>query len=292
MLSYIRLIRVHQWVKNLFMFLPLFFAGRIFNYDALWHVAIGFLAFSFIASFVYVLNDSIDIESDRLHPEKRTRPLASGSISKTSALILATMLLMAGLIIAYLLNRNFFFTLLFYFFINLLYTFKLKHVPVLDITIIAVGFVLRIWSGAEIADVVNSKWIILMTFLLALLLGFAKRRDDVLIFNHSGQKMRKSVDGYNLEFINSSMVLMAGVVIVCYIMYTLSPEVVSRWKTENLYITAAPVVLGVLRYLQLTFVQNKSGNPTRILINDFPIQILILFWIVLFYVMIYLHKIL
>jgi 4-hydroxybenzoate polyprenyltransferase len=181
---------------------------------------------------------------------------------------------------------------LFYFFINLLYTFKLKHVPVLDITIIAVGFVLRIWSGAEIANVVNSKWIILMTFLLALLLGFAKRRDDVLIFNHSGQKMRKSVDGYNLEFINSSMVLMAGVVIVCYIMYTLSPEVVSRWKTENLYITAAPVVLGVLRYLQLTFVQNKSGNPTRILINDFPIQILILFWIVLFYVIIYLHKIL
>jgi 4-hydroxybenzoate polyprenyltransferase len=274
------------------MFLPLFFAGRIFDQDKLLLLVAGFFGFSFSASFIYVLNDYRDIESDRSHPEKKNRPLASGAISPAAGLTLALLLLLSGLSIGYFLDFGFLTCLFFYVVLNVAYSLKLKHIPILDTSIIATGFVLRIIAGAEIADVPTSKWIILMTFLLALLLGFAKRRDDVLIFNESGKKLRKSIDGYNLDFINLSMILMAGIVIMSYILYTLSPEVVQRWKTENLYLTAFPVILGILRYLQLTFVENRSGNPTRILLKDIIIQSVIAVWIVLFYLIIYMHKIL
>jgi 4-hydroxybenzoate polyprenyltransferase len=174
-----------------------------------------------------------------------------------------------------------------YFVMNVAYTFGLKHIAVLDTTIIATGFVLRVMAGGAVADIPVSQWIVLMTFLLALLLGFAKRRDDVLIYMDSGKKMRKSVDGYNLEFINLSMVMMAGVVIISYIMYVLSDEVAKRWNAHNLYITAFPVILGVLRYLQLTFVRGKTGNPTKILLKDRVIQAVIISWVALFYLIIY-----
>jgi 4-hydroxybenzoate polyprenyltransferase len=274
------------------MFLPLFFAGRIFDQEKLWLLLAGFVGFSLTASFIYIINDYRDIESDKAHPEKKNRPMASGAVSPTSGLILASVLLLTGLGIGYLLDKGFFFCMVIYVLLNIAYSLKLKQIPILDTSIIATGFVLRIIAGAEIADVPTSKWIILMTFLLALLLGFAKRRDDVLIFNESGRKLRKSIDGYNLDFINLSMVLMAGIVIMSYILYTLSPEVVERWKTENLYLTSFPVILGILRYLQLTFVENRSGNPTRILLKDIIIQSVIAIWIVLFYLIIYMHKIL
>lgn len=287
MTHFFKLIRVHQWVKNLFLLLPLFFAGRLFDYPVLLNVLCGVLCFSLSASAVYILNDYKDIESDRQHPSKSKRPLASGKISPTVALIGAFVLLVVGFSGAWLLSGRFFFILLFYFVMNVAYTLKLKHIAVLDTTIIATGFVLRVMAGGAIAGVPVSQWIILMTFLLALLLGFAKRRDDVLIYMESGQKMRKSVDGYNLEFINLSMVMMAGVVIVAYMMYALSEEVEQRWQTKNLFITAFPVIMGVLRYLQITFVEGRTGNPTKILLKDWVIQAVIILWMALFYLIIY-----
>src|SRR5690606_37377429 len=141
--------------------------------------------------------------------------------------------------------------------------------------------------GGVIAQVYISQWIVIMTFLLALFLGFAKRRDDVLLFMESGQKARKSIDGYNLEFINASMVIMAAVVIVAYLMYTLSEEVIIRFGTRHLYATSLFVILGIIRYLQITFVQQKSGNPTKILLRDVFIQLLLAGWIITFFVIIY-----
>jgi len=287
MVQFFKLIRVHQWVKNLFMLLPLFFAGKLFEYDLLDRVLLGVLCFSLSASAVYILNDYKDIESDRQHPSKKNRPLASGKIAPNVALLAALLLLAAGFTGAWFLSFRFFVLLGCYFLMNVAYTFKLKHIAVLDTTIIATGFVLRVMAGGAIAGIPVSQWIVLMTFLLALLLGFAKRRDDVLIYLESGQKMRKSVDGYNLEFINLSMVMMAGVVIVAYMMYVLSDEVVQRWKTQGLYITAFPVIMGVLRYLQLTFVKGKTGNPTKILLKDWVIQVVIAGWVALFYLIIY-----
>ena len=287
MMDFFKLIRVHQWVKNLFMLLPLFFAGKLFEYDLLENVLFGVLCFSLSASAVYILNDYKDIESDRQHPSKKNRPLASGKISPTLALLAALLLLAAGFTGAWFLSLRFFVILAAYFLMNVAYTFKLKHIAVLDTTIIATGFVLRVMAGGAVAHIPISHWIVLMTFLLALLLGFAKRRDDVLIYMESGQKMRKSIDGYNLDFINLSMVMMAGVIIVAYMMYVLSDEVVNHWKTDSLYITAFPVIMGVLRYLQLTFVKGKTGNPTKILFTDWVIQVVLAGWVALFFLIIY-----
>ena len=272
------------------MLLPLFFAGKLFDHQLMQNVLLGVICFSFSASAVYILNDYKDIESDRGHPSKKNRPLASGKISPGVALLGAIMLLAVGFTGAWFLSLRFFVILGAYLLMNVAYTFKLKHIAVLDTTIIATGFVLRVMAGGAVTGIPISQWIVLMTFLLALLLGFAKRRDDVLIYMESGRKMRKSVDGYNLEFINLSMVMMAGVVIVAYMMYVLSDEVVDRWQANNLYLTAFPVIMGVLRYLQLTFVKGKTGNPTKILLKDWVIQVVIVSWVALFYLIIYMRE--
>jgi 4-hydroxybenzoate polyprenyltransferase len=291
MKRYIKLLRVSHWSKNLFLFLPLFFSGKFIEFP-IWtivDITLGVLCFSLTASVVYIINDLKDIEEDRLHPEKKHRPFAAGTVKINTGIALAILLLFAGMGLAYWLRPEFLMVLGFYFLMNLAYSLKLKHVPLLDITIIAVGFVLRIVGGGLIPDIYVSHWILLMTFLLALFLGFAKRRDDVKIFMESGKKMRKSVDGYNLEFINTGMSLMGGVTIVAYIMYTLSDEVVKRLG-NNLYLTSLFVILGVLRYLQITFVQEKSGNPTKVLLKDIFIQLILVGFIISFGVLLYINK--
>lgn len=288
---YFKLLRVSHWVKNLFIFLPLFFSGNILtDVDGFLQVSLGFILFSLVASSIYMINDLKDIESDRLHPEKKHRPFASGKIPVKTGILLSSLLFIGSLTAAYFINLYFAAALAFYFAMNIAYSMGLKHVAIIDITIIAIGFLLRVIAGGLLAEVYISHWIIIMTFLLALFLGMAKRRDDVLLFMQSGQKMRKSVDGYNLEFINASMVIMAAVVIVAYIMYTISEEVVERFHTEYLYATSVFVILGIIRYLQITFVLNKSGNPTKMLLSDRFIQLVLLGWIFTFFLIIYIHK--
>ncbi len=290
MKSYIKLLRISHWSKNLFLFLPLFFSGQFIEHaDSIAYLAIGFLCFSITASVVYIINDIKDVEEDRLHPEKMHRPFAAGTVQITTGIILAIILLAISMVTAYLLKPQFLLILGIYFLMNLAYSLKLKHVPLLDISIIAIGFVLRVVAGGIIPDIFVSHWILIMTFLLALFLGFAKRRDDVKIFMESGKKMRKSIDGYNLEFINAGMVLMGGVTIVSYIMYTLSDDVVKRLG-KDLYLTSLFVILGVLRYLQITFVQEKSGNPTKVLLKDIFIQLILVGFIVCFAVLLYINK--
>ncbi len=290
MKSYIKLLRISHWTKNLFLFLPLFFSGKFIEdpFIAL-DIAIGFICFSLTASVVYIINDLKDVEEDRLHPEKKHRPFAAGTVKTNSGIVLAIILLCTSMVVAYWLRPEFLIVLAIYFALNLAYSLKLKHVPLLDISIIAVGFVLRVVGGGVIPDIYVSHWILIMTFLLALFLGFAKRRDDVKIFMESGKKMRKSVDGYNMEFINTGMSLMGGVTIVSYIMYTLSDDVVERLG-HNLYLTSLFVILGVLRYLQITFVQEKSGNPTKVLLKDVFIQLILLGFIISFGVLLYFNK--
>lgn len=290
MKSYIKLLRISHWSKNLFLFLPLFFSGKFIEDPFIaFDIAIGFICFSLTASVVYIINDLKDVEEDRLHPEKKHRPFAAGTVKTNSGIVLAILLLCTSMVVAYWLRPEFLIVLAIYFALNLAYSLKLKHVPLLDISIIAVGFVLRVVGGGVIPDIYVSHWILIMTFLLALFLGFAKRRDDVRIFLESGKKMRKSVDGYNMEFINTGMSLMGGVTIVSYIMYTLSDDVVERLG-HNLYLTSLFVILGVLRYLQITFVQEKSGNPTKVLLKDVFIQLILLGFIISFGVLLYFNK--
>lgn len=261
--------------------MPLLFSLRFSDTTALAHSMVAFVLFSLMASSIYVFNDLLDVEEDKKHPTKRFRPLAKGSISGANAKIIIAILSIASLLASFAFNKNLFIVLFVYFILNIFYSIKLKHIAIVDIFIIATGFVLRLFAGSSVSNVPLSMWIILLTFLLAIFLALAKRRDDVLL-SQEGKETRKNIDGYNLEFVNASMVLMAGVVIVSYIQYTISEDVIERLGTSNLYLSAFFVILGILRYMQITFVEEDSANPTKIVLRDRFLKLTILFWLVSF----------
>jgi decaprenyl-phosphate phosphoribosyltransferase len=290
-LSYFSLLRPKDWAKNLFLFVPLFFAGEIFNSGKLLAILPGFTAFCLIASAIYIINDYRDVEEDRKHPEKSKRPLASGAVSKPAALLIFALLVSGGFLLAWFTKEKFFYTLLLYFLINLSYSFGLKSIAILDILIVAVGFVLRVKSGAILAVIGLSEWLNIMVFLLALFMAIGKRRDDVMLKLSSGQDMRKSIKGYNLDLLNTILALVCAVIVVAYFMYTMSPEVVNRLQTYRLYYTCVFIIAGIMRYLQIIYVHQSSGSPTKILYKDRFIQIVLLLWIVSFYIILYLKNI-
>lgn len=287
-LSYLKLLRPKEWVKNTFLFIPLFFAGEFTNLHKIAELCYGFVSYSLIASAIYIINDYRDIDSDKLHPTKKLRPLAAGTVSRAAAIIIMAIVLLAGFYIAYMLKIKFLFIVALYFVLNLMYSFGLKNISILDILIVSSGFVFRIKAGGAITSINLTTWLVIMVFLLALFMAIAKRRDDILIKVRSGIDIRKSIKGYNLEFLNLSLVLITAVTLVAYLMYTVSPEVLSR-HTQNyrLYYTCIFVIAGVMRYLQLTFVENNTGSPTRILYKDRFIQLTILCWIISFCFIIY-----
>jgi 4-hydroxybenzoate polyprenyltransferase len=288
---YIKLLRAKDWAKNLFLFIPVFFSGLIFNKDAYPLLLLGFVTFCCIASSIYIINDYRDIEDDKKHPVKSKRPLASGAVSKTAAIIICILLILLGFGIAFFIETKFLFILGIYFLINLGYSFGLKNIPILDIGIVATGFVLRVKAGAVIADIGISEWLNIMVFLLALFMAIGKRRDDVLLKLSSGTDMRKAIKGYNLEYLNVVLALVCAVIVVAYFMYTMSPEVERRMGTYRLYYTCLFVLAGILRYLQIIFVQAASGSPTKILYRDRFIQITLLLWIASFYLIIYMKDV-
>ena len=278
MKNFISLIRPHHYVKNIFVLLPLFFGGQITNNSQILNGAIVFFAFSVSASAIYIFNDYMDIKNDRKHPKKKYRPLASGSISKSNGLYLMIILLTVGIFSMAYVSTGSLTILIVYIILNILYSLKLKQIALLDITIIAIGFVLRLFVGSFAYNVALEFWIVIMTFLLALFLALAKRRDDVLILNKSGAKMRKSVDGYNLQLVDGSMLVMSAIVIVAYIQYSTSLEIINKFNNENLYLTALFVIFGIMRYLQIAFVEKKSGSPTEIILKDKTMQINLILW--------------
>lgn len=282
---YLQLMRIHQWVKNFFIFLPLFFSFKMDHISLLIADLWAFVGFCLIASSIYIINDWNDIATDRLHPEKRNRPLASGAINKKEALLMILSLVAVGVsvYIFVLVNYIALALLVSYFILNIFYSLRLKHIPVIDISIVAIGFVIRIFIGGVVTDTPLSRWIVVMTFLLAIFLALGKRRDDVVIYEETGDKVRKNVDGYNIPFLNVAIVVVAAVMMVAYIMYTISPEVTQR-NGDNLYLTSFFVFVGLFRYLQIIFVEERSGNPTLIFLKDNFIRIIIILWIISFFV--------
>ena len=282
---YLQLMRIHQWVKNFFIFLPLFFSFKMDHIPLLIADLWAFVGFCLIASSVYIINDWNDIATDRFHPEKRNRPLASGAINKKEALLMILSLVAVGVSVYIFVLGNYIALALLvsYFILNIFYSLRLKHIPVIDISIVAIGFVIRIFIGGVVTDTPLSRWIVVMTFLLAIFLALGKRRDDVVIYEETGDKVRKNVDGYNIPFLNVAIVVVAAVMMVAYIMYTISPEVTER-NGDNLYLTSFFVFVGLFRYLQIIFVEGRSGNPTLIFIKDNFIRIIIILWIISFFV--------
>ncbi len=291
--SITKLLRVNQWVKNLFIFLPLFFSGQIFDQNLFVQSILVFLSFCFIASSIYCFNDIRDVEADRAHPKKCNRPIASNQISiRSGYFIMAVCFVISLSIVALSFSGiklySLFALLMCYYFMNMIYSLKLKKFPIIDVIIISIGFVLRVWVGGVATDIWLSEWIIIMTFLLALFIAFAKRRDDVIIYEKTGVLMRNNTNRYNLDFMNQIITSISTITIIAYIMFTISPDVTHRFQSRHLYLTSIFVIMGIIRYLQLTIVDHKSGSPTDVLFKDKFIQACVTAWIITFLILIYL----
>ncbi|MBM6993042.1 MAG: decaprenyl-phosphate phosphoribosyltransferase [Prevotella sp.] len=306
MKNLLKLIRPSQWIKNFFVFGPIVFGGELLNGHAMLAGLITFMAFSFAASSVYCFNDIHDVADDRRHPEKCRRPIASGAVSVPQAYGLMALMFILGIGILVLmglfgpanpaqpmpdsLSSPMLKTagvIVFYWVLNLAYCAKLKQYAIIDVCIVAFGFVLRLLAGGVATGIVLSKWIVLMTFLITLFMSFAKRRDDVLRMEATGEAPRKNTIHYNTTFINQAITITAGVTLVCYIMYTVSPEVIAQFHNGYLYLTSVFVLVGLLRYIQIAVVEKKSGNPTKVILKDHFIQLVVAAWFVSFLLIIY-----
>jgi decaprenyl-phosphate phosphoribosyltransferase len=280
------LLRPHQWVKNLFVAAPLFFTPAALGAASVSRVALAFACFCALASAMYVLNDWCDREADRRHPIKRLRPLASGEVSAGAALVLALLLAAAALAGAFLLlPAAFGLVLAGYGVLNLGYSLWLKRVAIVDVLVIAIGFVLRVYAGGFVIGVVPTVWILACTLLLALFLALAKRRDDIVRGIDEGH--RQSLAGYNLPFLDTAVAVVLAALLVCYLLYTTQPENMARLHSDKLFLTAPFVIAGVLRYLQITIVEHRSGSPTRLALSDRFLLLTILGWLATFAVLIY-----
>lgn len=291
--NYMKILRPKQWMKNFFVMLPLFFGGELFNGKALLAGAITFLAYSFAASSIYCFNDIHDVDDDRRHPVKCLRPIASGAVSTSVAYALMFTCFALSMLSMFFLPDYALQTggiLLLYWLLNLAYCARLKQYAIIDVCIVALGFVLRLLAGGFATHIPLSKWIVLMTFLITLFMSFAKRRDDVIRMERTGEAPRKNTIRYNLTFINQAITITASVTLVCYIMYTVSPEVIQNFQTDYLYLTTIFVLVGLLRYIQLTVVDQKSGDPTKVLLKDRFTQLVVVAWLLTFLLIIYVLK--
>ena len=293
MKNLIRLIRPHQWIKNLVVLLPVFFGGALLQPEAVYAALVTVLSFSFAASSIYCLNDIVDVEDDRRHPVKCHRPMASGAITVVQGYLLMALMFALSMVSTLLLSSHQTETasvILFYWLLNIAYCLRLKQYAIIDVCIVAFGFVLRILAGGYATDIRLSRWIVLMTFLLMLFLSFAKRRDDVVRMNETGHAPRQNTIRYNLTFINQSITITASVTLVCYIMYTVSPETIQNFHTDYLYLTSVFVLVGLLRYIQISVVDKKSGDPTKVMLHDRFMQCTVLAFGLAFLFIIYVLK--
>lgn len=292
MIHYIQLLRPLQWLKNLFVFAPIFFSNKLLEVNFFWPTLITFASFCLISSSIYCFNDLRDVEADRQHPKKCKRPIASGAVSvKGGYAMMIICTIGAFLLIPFARSVNtayLYIIVAAYWLMNIAYCVKLKQYAILDVAIIAVGFVMRVLIGGLTTDIWVSHWLVMMTFLVTLFLAFTKRNDDYRIYEQTGTKPRVSITGYNKTFINEATAIIASVTMVCYIMYTMSPEVIERMGTRYIYLTSGWVLAGLLRYLQNMIVFGLSGSPTKSIVKDHFVQLCIIGWIASFFVIIYL----
>lgn len=291
MKNLIRLIRPRHWIKNVFIFMPLFFGGAITDTTALFNTVIAFFAYSFAASAIYCYNDIVDVEQDRRHSEKCRRPIASGAVSITQGYLIMLLMLAMACATTFLVNRSPLHlqaVILGYLTLDFAYCRLLKHFAIVDVVILSFGFVMRILAGSAATGIIPSQWLVLMTFLLTLLLGFAKRRDDVLRMQRTGLAPRHNTKHYNITFINQAVTVTASVTLVCYIMYTMSYHIDrDTWVGQNAYLTTIFVLLGLLRYMQIAAVDENTGDPTKLIYHDRFLQTVIILWLIAFGIIIY-----
>ena len=273
-------LRPQQWVKNFVLFAGLIFSQNLSNSDMVVKTIFGFALFCLLSSSVYILNDILDIESDRKHPLKSNRPIARGDIKISTAVILFAILAIVSLVLSYRLSPSFALTALVYFVLNLLYSLYLKHVVIIDVMCIALGFVLRAVAGAVVIGVAISAWLIVCTTLLALFLGFGKRRHELMVLDNQATDHRKSLSEYSQYFLDQMISVVTASTVIAYAFYTLSPDVESKLGTKHMDLTIPFVLYGVFRYLYLIHQKEGGGSPTKMLLSDKPILANIILWLI------------
>ncbi|HCV42977.1 MAG TPA: decaprenyl-phosphate phosphoribosyltransferase [Bacteroidetes bacterium] len=275
----ILLLRPRQWIKNAFVLAPLVFSKELFVVHPLIAALEALVAFCLTASCVYIINDISDIEADRAHPEKRNRPLAAGLISRTQALIVVAVLFGIALLLALETNLRFQLVLVVYFMMNLAYSAKLKEIVLVDVFIIAAGFMLRVLGGAFAIDVQVSGWIVLCTLFVSLFLGFAKRRGELLLVQQvrPGTE-RKVLTSYSVNFIDQMLTIAAAGTVISYALYTVAPRTIEIFGTEKMIYTTVFVIYGMFRYLYLIHMRNSTENPTNAVLSDLSIVAVTILW--------------
>ena len=271
-------LRPKQWLKNLFVFAPALFAGDLFVGPAMLHAAAAFAIFCAVSSATYLLNDVVDREADRQHPLKRYRAIASGQLSTTAAVVIAAALVAAGLGAATAFGIEFTVLVLAYLVTTVAYTLYFKHAVILDVMVLAAGFVLRVVAGAAVVPVPASEWLLLCTLLLAIFLGLAKRRHELTLLEQGAGSHRRVLVHYSPELLDQMTVIVATAVILCYILYTVWPATVAKFGSTRLIFTVPFVIYGIFRYFYLVHQRQSGGDPTDSLLTDVPLLVNVLLW--------------
>ena len=290
--AFVRACRPSQWTKNLVVFAAVFFTRKITDPTALATASLAFILFSFLSSAVYIVNDILDRNEDRQHPQKRNRPIASGALPIPVAAVGGAALAITALALGFRLSVPFGMTLLTYFVLNLLYSIKLKEVVGLDVLLISIGFVLRAIGGVEalvgrVDDVLLSPWLLVCTLFLSLFLALSKRRVELATLGDSAIGHRAVLGEYSKTLVDHLIVVVASSTIVSYTIYTIWPDTVSKFGTDKLVYTVPFVVYGIFRYLYLVFRKNTGGNPSEVLYKDRPILLTMLLWVGVTFVIIF-----
>lgn len=279
--------RLKQWTKNAFVFFAIVFDKQLFAQTALLRTLGGFFLFCFISSSVYIFNDLADIETDKLHPTKKERPLPSGRLDPKTAFIGGSLLAIGSLIGSYLLSTGFFFVLLGYFVLNLAYSKWLKHIPIIDVLVLAAGFILRVEGGVLLITVQRfSPWLYVVTTLGALYLGFGKRRAELNLMAQGAGSYRKVLDGYTIPLLDQYITIVSSATILSYSLYTFfAPNLP---ENHTMMLTIPMMVYIIFRYLYLIQMTNNAGAPDEVLLTDRPIQIAITILAIMIFIVFYL----
>lgn len=283
---YLKLIRITNWLKNIFVFVPLVFSKHLLDYNYFVEAVLAFITFSFAASLVYIFNDIIDLEKDKIHPVKKGRPLASNAITKIEAYITIIVLLFAVVLLSISIWNEFVIVIFLYLLINIFYSLYFKNIVIVDVFCISAGFMLRVIGGALIISVYISKWLILTTLFLSLFLAIMKRRVEFVSYQKIVDQ-REVLSQYALSFIDQMVAITASGVVISYALYTVASRTVLEFHTERLIYTTIFVLFGIFRYMYLVYKENKGENVAEILLTDLPMILNLLLYIITTFVIIY-----
>ncbi|MBT3317640.1 decaprenyl-phosphate phosphoribosyltransferase [bacterium] len=279
--------RPQQWIKNLLLFGPLIFSMNLFDVTMVTRTALAFIVFSLAGSAVYLLNDVVDVEKDKAHPVKRNRPIASGKLPIKIALFFMAVIGAGSLVLAWDLSQTLAFIIMIYMVNNLFYSFKLKHIVLIDVGSLSLGFVLRVFAGAAVIGVEASPWLIMCTILLSSFLGFAKRRHELVLLGENNVNHRSVLAHYSPHLLDQLILISAASTVMSYALYTVNAKTVAKFGTTNLIYTVPFILYGVFRYLFLIHNRKKGGDPAKVLLNDAPMVLNIVVWLSVCVYMVY-----